>query len=144
MAVLFWILLLESKFVVIEWLNRTKTVLMFLRKLSLQINREGSGQQLLISYIIIIFTIIISITIMIIIISIMIVIFFQNTHRFLVSWRMAPWSPVHTSMKVLMNLNASTTEIFNSLRPRDAYMRHKSRPSLFGAKPLSDPMLKYC
>ena len=40
----------------------------------------------------------------------------------------------------------------NSLRPRDAYMHHQTRPSLvqimachlFGAKPLSKPMLHYC
>ena len=41
---------------------------------------------------------------------------------------------------------------FNSLRPRDAYMRHQACPSLVqimacrlvGAKPLSEPMLPYC
>ena len=41
---------------------------------------------------------------------------------------------------------------FNSSRPRDSYMRKKTGPSLvqimacrlFGAKPLSEPMLNYC
>ena len=41
---------------------------------------------------------------------------------------------------------------FNPLRPRDAYMRHQTCPSLVqimacrlvGAKPLSEPMLEYC
>ena len=45
-----------------------------------------------------------------------------------------------------------TTACFNLLRPRDAYIRHQSRPSLvqiiacglFGAKPLSKPMLGNC
>ena len=40
----------------------------------------------------------------------------------------------------------------NWLRPRDTYMRHQTRPSLvqimacslFGAKPISEPMLDYC
>ena len=43
-------------------------------------------------------------------------------------------------------------EVNNSLRPSDAYMRRKPRPSLiqmmacrlFGAKPLSEPMLHCC
>ena len=42
--------------------------------------------------------------------------------------------------------------LFNSLRPNDAYMHQENRPSLlqimacclFGAKPLSVPMLEYC
>ena len=42
--------------------------------------------------------------------------------------------------------------LVSSLRPRDAYMRHQTKPSLvqimacrlFGAKPLSEPMLWYC
>ena len=46
----------------------------------------------------------------------------------------------------------SPTLIINSLRPRDAYMRQETRPPLlqimacrlFGAKPLSEPMLEYC
>ena len=43
------------------------------------------------------------------------------------------------------------SQYFNSLRPSDAYMRQKTRPSLvqimacrlFGAKPLSEPTLEY-
>ena len=49
--------------------------------------------------------------------------------------------------------HVSTQELyFKSLRPSDAYMRQKPNPSLvqimacrlFGAKPLSEPMLEYC
>ena len=42
---------------------------------------------------------------------------------------------------------STTPNGVNSLRPSDAYMRQQTRPSLvqiFGAKPLSEPMMTYC
>ena len=55
------------------------------------------------------------------------------------------WSPKSVTQGTLI-------KFINSLRPRDAYMRHQSRPSLVqimacrlcGTKPLSEPMLDYC
>ena len=53
---------------------------------------------------------------------------------------------------LMFSVITSTLSLVNSLTPRDAYMRHQSKPSLFqimacclfGAMPLYEPKLDYC